>query len=129
MAATQEVVHAYRHLYRSLLKAVQYTNPARQIGLAQLRSGFREQGAVFDREGIKRTIWFFECAARERGIEHKILKNLLKVQQKRMTKNSWNLVLHFHNHGVGPDPHEKTKYLHYDMTVAMLNKTMGLCLR
>ena len=95
MAASIEVVHAYRHLYRNLLKAVQYAFPARIIARNQLRTAFREPGAVFDGEGIRRTIWFLQCAARERGMEHKILKNLLKVQQRRgYLKKGWRRSLH-----------------------------------
>lgn len=90
-----DVVHAYRHLYRGLLQAVQYTGPARYIARDQLRAAFREPGAVFDAEGYKRTHWFVEAAARERGLEHRILKNLLRVRSERLAEvKSWKIVLH-----------------------------------
>ncbi|KAI5467011.1 hypothetical protein BGZ63DRAFT_410105 [Mariannaea sp. PMI_226] len=130
MATNLEVVHAYRHLFRSISKAVQYAYWPRRTAIKQLRIAFREPGAVFDGEGIKRTVWFLECAARERGIEHKILKNLIKVRQWRDSPDKgFKKLLH---EGQVDDPlafEKKTKYWHYDMTVAMLNKTMGLCLR
>ncbi|KAJ3530301.1 hypothetical protein NM208_g9385 [Fusarium decemcellulare] len=128
MAANIEIVHAYRHLYRSLLKAVQYSMPSRFIALEQLRTAFRERGATFDPRGVKRTIWFLEAAAKERGMEHKILKNLLFVHSRRFSQRKpW--------YKVQPDmklpmvERSKTSFHHYDMTIAMLNKTMGLCLR
>lgn len=46
----------------------------------------------FEPERIRRTIWFFNAAAQERGLEHKILKNLCKVQFERnreLTKGNW----------------------------------------
>jgi hypothetical protein len=78
-----EVLHAYRHLYRGLLRAVQYSKPARFTARDQLRKAFRERGASYDGEGIKRTIWFLDAAARETGIEHRILRNLLRTQWTR----------------------------------------------
>lgn len=85
MTANQEIIHAYRRLYRSLLRAVQYARPARFIARDQLRSAFREPGATLDAEGVKRTVWFLEAAAKERGLEHKILKNLIEVRGRRVS--------------------------------------------
>jgi hypothetical protein len=80
MTSNQQVIHAYRHLYRSALQAVQYARPNRFIARDQLRSAFRERGAQMDPEGVKRTIWFLQAAAKEKGLEHKIVKNLLEVR-------------------------------------------------
>jgi hypothetical protein len=84
-ATNLEVTHAYRRLYRSLLQAVRYSAPARYVVRDQLRAAFRERSgagaaAELDGEGVKRTVWFLEAAARERGLEHKILKNLVRVR-------------------------------------------------
>lgn len=74
------ILHAYRYLYRSLLRAVQYSSPARYIARDQLRDafrhGYREQ---FNQQKISRTLGFLDAASRERGLEHRILKNLLHV--------------------------------------------------
>ncbi|KAG8417604.1 hypothetical protein J3459_006537 [Metarhizium acridum] len=124
-----EVVHAYRHLYRCLLRAVQYSSPARYIARDQLRAAFRETPAL-DAEGVKRTIWFLEAAGKERGLEHAILKNLLRVRGQRDAESrSWkkNLIGTAQRDGMKSD--RGTPFQHYDMTVAMLNRTMGLCLR
>lgn len=81
----QEIIHAYRRLYRSLLQAVQYATPARYVARDQLRAAFREPDAALDPEGVKRTVWFLQAASKERGLEHKILKNLIEVQGRRVS--------------------------------------------
>lgn len=72
--------HAYRHLYRALLHAVQYSSPARFVARNQLRDAFRRGDPMqFDQHKISRTLWFLHGAAQERGLEHHILKNLLQT--------------------------------------------------
>ncbi|RYC61815.1 hypothetical protein CHU98_g4395 [Xylaria longipes] len=110
--ADPKIIHAYRHLYRGLLHAVQFSKPARYTARNQLRRAFREKGAKYDYRGIARTIRFLDAATRERGLEHRVLKNLLFI--------AWPAL---------EDHVQKTVYKHYDMTIAMLNKSMGLCLR
>ena len=93
--ANGQIVTAYRHLYRRLLQAVQYASPARHVARDQLRTAFREPGAAYDGEGVKRTIWFLEAAARERGLEHRILKNLIRVRLAQLRQlRSWRKTLH-----------------------------------
>ncbi|OTB16312.1 hypothetical protein K445DRAFT_74783 [Daldinia sp. EC12] len=104
------IIHAYRHLYRQLLHAVKFSKPARFVARDQLRAAFRDKNAKFDPRNTTRTVRFLEAAARTRGLEHSILKNLLMVAYDR-TYGS------------------RTAYKQYDMTVAMLNKSLGLCLR
>ncbi|KAJ4316859.1 hypothetical protein N0V84_007651 [Fusarium piperis] len=126
MSSKLDTIHAYRRLYRCLLKAVQHTIPARFVVRDQLRSAFREPGAKYDAKGIQRTIWFLEAAAKEKGMEHRILKNLIKVQLRRGYHSSWQ-AMRGERSPMGIV--KMTAYQHYDMTVAMLNKTMGLLLR
>lgn len=76
----QQIIHAYRHLYRASLQAVCYSQPASTVVRDQLRSEFRARDGVFDERAIKRTIWFLKNAAKYSGIEHKIVKNLLFVK-------------------------------------------------
>lgn len=97
--APVEVIHAYRLLYRRLLQAVQYSKPARFTARDQLRRAFREERpsageAGLDTEGIKRTVWFLEAAARERGMEHRILRALLRTAYERdlAGRRSWKTV-------------------------------------
>ncbi|KHO01878.1 uncharacterized protein MAM_00879 [Metarhizium album ARSEF 1941] len=124
-----QVIHAYRHLYRGLLRAVQYSSPARYIARDQLRAAFAEARAL-DAEGVKRTLWFLEAARRERGLEHSVLKNLLRVRGERARDvRSWRALLHRRTQKDGMREDSATALEHYDMTVAMLNRSMGLCLR
>jgi hypothetical protein len=74
----QEITHAYRHLYRGLLRAVQFSKPARYVARDQLRRAFRtEDPSSFDQEKIDRTVAFLGFAAKEAGLEHRIVRNLL----------------------------------------------------
>ena len=79
--SSMEIVQAYRQLYREGLHAVQYASPARHILRLQLNQAFREGGAEdFDTQKIKNTVLFLKCAAKEKGIEHRMLKSLLHVR-------------------------------------------------
>ncbi|KAK8039771.1 hypothetical protein PG993_008182 [Apiospora rasikravindrae] len=133
--ANLEIIHAYRHLYRGLLHAVQFSKPARYVARHQLRAAFREDGAVFDPKGVAKTIAFLDAATRSRGPEHKVLKNLLTIAFHRDFGNrqSWRHVKLATQSGKKDTEFAKharaTAYKHYDMTIAMLNKSMGLCLR
>ncbi len=81
MSSSQtEILHAYRHLYRGLLRAVQYSKPARFVARDHLRSTFRNRPyEAFDQARVNRTLEFLDGAAKVRGLEHKIVKNLLRV--------------------------------------------------
>ncbi|KAI0186594.1 hypothetical protein EV127DRAFT_170285 [Xylaria flabelliformis] len=129
-----KIIHAYRHLYRGLLHAVQFSKPARYTARNQLRRAFREKGAKYDYQKIARTIRFLDAATRERGLEHRVLKNLLFIAWHRYEDASdWKRTQleqqAEQNRPALEDHIQKTAYNHYDMTIAMLNKTMGLCLR
>ncbi|CZR53273.1 uncharacterized protein PAC_03151 [Phialocephala subalpina] len=121
------VVHAYRNLYRGLLRAVQYSKPARYTARDQLRDAFRkEHPATYNQEKIDRTIEFLALATKYSGLEHRILKNLIHT----------NYLLRHNNHNLikkARTPLQKeirsTTRIHYDMTLAMLNDSIGLCLR
>lgn len=79
-----EVLNAYRHLYRSVLQAVQYSMPARFVARDILRDAFRfGDPATFNEDKTERTVEFLKNAARERGLEHKIVKNLLHTSYWR----------------------------------------------
>ncbi|KAM3507595.1 hypothetical protein MY10362_001669 [Beauveria mimosiformis] len=102
MASRQEVLHAYRHLYKGLLRGVHYSIPARYIVRDQIRLAFRERPAAtapatatatvpmntatttgWDAEAIKRTLWFLSAAGRQSGLEHRILRNLVRMHSER----------------------------------------------
>ncbi|KJZ80274.1 hypothetical protein HIM_00124 [Hirsutella minnesotensis 3608] len=95
MALRTDILHGYRHLHRALMQAVQFQAPWRFVARDQLREAFRERGASWSASGAQRTLWFLQAAAREKGIEHKVLKNLLRVRQERINEGkAWRLVLH-----------------------------------
>jgi hypothetical protein len=74
----REIINAYRNLYRGLLHAVQYSKPARYIARDQLRNAFRkEHPSSFNQEKIDRTVEFLGFAAKERGLEHRLVKSLI----------------------------------------------------
>jgi hypothetical protein len=77
---SSEVSHAYRHLLRHSLRAIQFSKPARFTLRDRLRLAFRKGSATdFEPPKIENTLEFLRYATRENGLEHKILKNLLFV--------------------------------------------------
>ncbi|ROV97681.1 hypothetical protein VMCG_07358 [Cytospora schulzeri] len=126
----EEVIHAYRHLYRAALQAVSHSKPASFVARDQLRRAFRKKGATFDGSAIRRTVWFLHNAARERGMEHRIVRNLLLTQFWRDKENpiSWKNIVENSDKKKKEDLIADTAYAHYEQTITMLNKTMGLCL-
>ena len=78
MPSSQDILRSYRYLYRHAMYAVQYATPARYTLKILLENAYRTGNAAdFDAERIKNTITFLEGAAKEKGLEHRILKNLL----------------------------------------------------
>ena len=76
-----KIVLAYRQLYRSGLHAVRYSTPERYTLKRSLDEAFRNgTHADFDAQRIGNTILFLQHAAKEKGMEHRILKNLLIVR-------------------------------------------------
>ncbi|EXF80978.1 hypothetical protein CFIO01_06579 [Colletotrichum fioriniae PJ7] len=129
------IIHAYRHLYRELLRAVQFAPPHRYTVRNQLRASFRDKDAVWDTEVSKRTLWFIQAARKEAGIEHKVLKNLVRVAWERQNMDTWKVSFRKDSESRGKDVIQEannmkaTVYNHYDMTINMLNKSMGIRLR
>lgn len=76
----ESIIHAYRHLYRHSLRAIQFSKPARYTLRDRLRLAFRRGSATdFEPQKVENTIEFLQYATRENGLEHKIIKNLLLV--------------------------------------------------
>ncbi|KAF2838841.1 DUF1763-domain-containing protein [Patellaria atrata CBS 101060] len=120
-----EVIHAYRHLYRHALRAVRFAVPARYIIRDRIRHHFRDGDlSQFDQGKIDRTIEFLQYASRERGLEHKILKNFMNVLWHRHRRRpSKPADLAEHQFKI-----DRTAYDHFDHTLRMLNESMGMCL-
>lgn len=78
------IVHAYRHTFKALLRAVQYAKPARFVARDRIRSAFRgARQEDYDAVKLARTIELLDHAARTRGLEHKIVKNLMHAWWER----------------------------------------------
>lgn len=83
------LLHAYRHLLRAALRAVQFSKPARYVVRDQIREGFEQPPrtttttATYDPERVRRTVWFLKAAAQEAGLESRILKSLVRVAWER----------------------------------------------
>lgn len=83
------ILLSYRHLYQHLLRAVQYAKPARYVARDRLRVAFRNPSSsstsdnAYHPERVARTLEFLDGAARTKGLEHKILKNLMHVWWER----------------------------------------------
>jgi hypothetical protein len=74
------IIHAYRHLHRHSLRAIQFSKPARYTLRDRVRLAFRKGSAAdYEPQKVQNTLEFLQYAARENGLEHKILKNLLFV--------------------------------------------------
>ena len=82
--STTTVIHAYRHLHRHALRAVQYSKPARYVVRDRLRAAFRAKAPKpFDRVRVARTLEFLDGARRSKGLEHVLLKRLMHVWWER----------------------------------------------
>lgn len=94
--STEELIHAYRKLFRAGLRAVKFSKPARFVVRDQLRAAFREGNAKdFDPDRVKRTVWFLTLAGEGSRLEHKIVQNLVRTQYTRQTmatSKPWRLL-------------------------------------
>ena len=76
--SSQEIVRSYRRIYRHAMYVVQYAAPARYTLKILLRNAYRMGNPTdYDAQKIDNTVTFLQGAAKEKGLEHKILKNLL----------------------------------------------------
>lgn len=142
MASSTAIIHAYRHLYRNSLRAVQFSKPARYTLRDRLRLAFRKGSAGdLEPQRIQQTIEFLQYATKENGLEHKILKNLLFVwwhqdsggRGRPKQRNAYVLpeVSHFFANVFSTRDETEIKVTAYDTfnhNIRMLNEAMGLCL-
>jgi len=122
MPTNHDIITAYRSLHRVSLRAVQFAKPARFILRDRLRNGFRK-GAIedFDAQKIARTLEFLDHARTTRGLEHKLLKNILLVWGKR--KDAMYQTLPKHQAAIFTK-----RYDGFEETLRNLNESMRLCL-
>ncbi|KAL5118130.1 hypothetical protein ACEQ8H_003965 [Pleosporales sp. CAS-2024a] len=125
--SNEAVVHAYRHLLRHSLRAIQFSKPARYTLCNRLRLAFR-RGSMRHLEPLRvaNTLEFLQYATKENGLEHKIVKNLLFV---------WWMQDKGGRAKPAPKPPSRTeleiKTTAYDTlnhTIRMLNESMHMCI-
>ncbi|KAG9648700.1 hypothetical protein KCU95_g3241, partial [Aureobasidium melanogenum] len=118
---SQDIVHAYRHLLRTSLQAIRYAKPARFTLQSHLRSSFRNPTSPFDSQQLSQTLEFLNNAAKYKGLEDKIVRNLLQVwgckdrgvpSSLRRDKNAMRL--------------RDAAYEGFDEDVRMLERTLGI---
>lgn len=121
----RDIVHAYRHLLRQSLHAVQYSKPGRYIVRNQLRLAFRRgQPSEFNAQKIENTLEFLRYATVQNGMEHRILKNLVQLwwaqDAYRVRTNKSTTIPEAEILTTGYDA-----FLH---SIRMLNESMNMCI-
>ncbi|SMR44809.1 unnamed protein product [Zymoseptoria tritici ST99CH_3D1] len=117
------IIHAYRHLHQHLLRAAQYSKPARYIVRDRLREAFRTcKPKDYDAARIARTLEFLNGAAKTTGLEHKIVKNWVHAWWGR--EKTPGMSPKHQNYAI-----QKEAYAEFDRTIEKLNESMGLCIR
>ncbi|TIA27581.1 hypothetical protein D6C83_07701 [Aureobasidium pullulans] len=81
-----EILHAYRHLLRTSLHAIRHAKPARYTLLTHLRHCFRStpqspsaSSSAYDAPTTTRTLEFLTNAVKYKGVEEKVVRNLIHV--------------------------------------------------
>jgi len=125
-ASKQDIIKAYRNLYRAGLRAVQYSAPARYTLRDRLRRAFHASSSSdFDQQRILNTLEFLNGAAKTTGIEHHIVRNLLMVWWYEPFQ--WKIR---HNSSDRTEVAFRSRaYDHFYHTLRMLNESMGMCIR
>lgn len=141
-ASRQQILLAYRHLYQHLLRAVQYAKPQRYVARDRLRNAFRSsERKQFNAKEIEKTLEFLRGAAASRGMEHRIVKNLMFVWWTRspmgdmppmfvptiaFTLSCIKLIIARRNEDAAA---RRAAFTAFDETIRKLNRTMGMCIR
>ena len=77
-ASQQQIITSYRSLHRHALHAVQYAVPARYTAAKLIENAYRNGiPADYNQKKVDNTITFLHGAAKEKGLEHRMLKSLL----------------------------------------------------
>ncbi|OAG37004.1 hypothetical protein AYO21_08755 [Fonsecaea monophora] len=123
----QTILHAYRHLYRTSLRAVKHARPARYEIRDILRASFRTSSpANFNLRRVQNTLKFLENARKYNGFEHRILKNLLHLQFWKIKGLDKQLIK---NANTAEAVESRRQIWHqYRATLTMLNESLDTCL-
>ncbi|OJD19253.1 hypothetical protein AJ78_00783 [Emergomyces pasteurianus Ep9510] len=125
------ILHAYRHLFRTSLQTVRYSSPARYVLRWTLRKSFRNGASnEFDPRRIVNTLEFLRHASNSTSTEHKIIKNLLHVRFWQQPQKLAQGDTKFFDVRTGTRAQMRAAaYRPFEMTLKMLNESLGLCLK
>ncbi|KAF1814185.1 DUF1763-domain-containing protein [Eremomyces bilateralis CBS 781.70] len=131
MPSPPQIIHAYRTLYRTGLRALKYHLHHRRALLTHLRHAFRTNPpSAFSPQKIANTVTFLRVAARRQpaSVEYRVLVNLLNAgyhRERRLAKGKAMPVVGTVERGV----RMHRVYEGLDWEVRMLNESMGMCLQ
>ncbi|KAL7276550.1 hypothetical protein RUND412_000430, partial [Rhizina undulata] len=80
MISKNLILASYRRVYKAGLAAIQFSDPARYAVRDKIRKAFRRSPpSAYSQLRIDNTVEFLRIAARRRGTEHQIVRNLCMV--------------------------------------------------
>jgi len=80
------IPNAYRQVLRASLRAVKYSKPARYVIASRVRHFFRSPSSTpLDEKRFKRTLEFLDGAAKYHGVEHRLLRGLIRYWDQDRT--------------------------------------------
>lgn len=143
--SSQDILHAYRQVYRKSLQAVQYSSPARHTLRTVIRHTFRTRAAnEYNVRKLNNTLNFLHLAAQDRGLEHRLVKSLLHVWwyvidskkskpecvSRRKQSHPDGLLMGGSHKALREKERviRKSAFYHFGVTLAMLNESMATCL-
>ncbi|KAJ9602062.1 hypothetical protein H2200_013422 [Cladophialophora chaetospira] len=130
VATDQAILWAYRHLYRAGIRAVRHARPARFELRDILRDAFRTSSSPnFNLRRVQNTIKFLENARNYQGFEHRILKNLLRLQYWKGKPLDKRLKHSLRDSNTAAAVESRRQIWHqYRATLTMLNESLDICL-
>ena len=123
---------SYRQLLRTSLQAVRFAVPARYLLRSILRESFRESPErSYNWRRIQKTLVFLEHARDHKGLEHKIVKNILHMRWWKEKRGKTILPNTLRaNTDVGIDLRQNVvSGAQFDATLTLFNESRDLCLR
>ncbi|PGH17032.1 hypothetical protein AJ79_01416 [Helicocarpus griseus UAMH5409] len=127
----QALALAYRHLYKAGLQTIRYSSPGRHVLRFILQKSFRRgEPHEFEPQRIVNTLEFLRLASNSTSTEHKIVKTLLHVRYWQQPRTMYNRDTRLFDSKTGARAQMMSAaYRPFEMTLKMLNESLGTCLR
>ncbi|KAI5202003.1 hypothetical protein E4T38_05800 [Aureobasidium subglaciale] len=126
---SQQIIHAYRRLLRTSLQAIRYAKPARFTLQSHLRDSFRNPKAAFNDQEITQTLEFLSNAAKYKGVEEKVVRNLIHVwgcKDRDIPATLWRLMGEYRKRARKDMGFRDAAYEKVDDDVRMLECSLGI---